>query len=156
MQAQLKQVGVQADVEPGDNQLVGSRVQSGDFDAVLWTFNTDPSPTGVKQNWSTEGITSGMNFLRYSNRGVDAELDSAGLAFDATGMKRHASRAFQRIIDDVPAIFLYDVTLVYAANRRIETAPMRVDEWWANLADWTVPPAKRIDRDRIGLTPAAR
>jgi hypothetical protein len=31
---------------------------------------------------------------------------------------------------------------------------MRVDEWWANLADWSIPPDKRIDRDRIGLTPA--
>ena len=25
---------------------------------------------------------------------------------------------------------------------------MRADEWWANLADWSIPPDKRIDRDQ--------
>jgi hypothetical protein len=44
--------------------------------------------------------------------------------------------------------------LVYGFNRRLTKAPMRTDEWWANLADWSVPPNKRIARDSIGLTPA--
>jgi hypothetical protein len=30
--------------------------------------------------------------------------------------------------------------------------PLRTDGWTMNLADWSIPPAKRIDRDRIGLT----
>jgi hypothetical protein len=68
-------------------------------------------------------------------------------------MKASASRAYQKIVDDAPAIWLYDVILVAALNRRIMTAPMRSDEWWANLADWSIPPDKRIDRDQIGLTP---
>ena len=68
-------------------------------------------------------------------------------------MKTYASRAFQKIIDDAPAIWLYDYVVVSGVNRRITTAPMRTDEWWANLADWSIPPDKRIDRDRIGLAP---
>jgi hypothetical protein len=71
-------------------------------------------------------------------------------------MKAYASRAFQKIIDDAPAIWLYDFVVVSGVNRRITTATMRTDEWWANLADWSIPPDKRIDRDRIGLTPAKR
>jgi hypothetical protein len=56
------------------------------------------------------------------------------------------------VINDAPAIFLYDLFVIQGLNRRIVTAPMRTDEWWANLADWTIPPDKRIDRDKIGLT----
>jgi len=156
MQAAFKQIGVQADIEQGDNQVVGAKTATGDFDAVLWTFSMDPSPSGVRQVWGTEGIASGVNLLRYSNKTVDAALDSAATSFDPKQTKRFTSRAFQKIIDDAPAIFLYDVTLVYAANRRITLAPTRPDEWWANLADWSIPADKRIDRDRIGLTTAQR
>jgi len=30
--------------------------------------------------------------------------------------------------------------------------PLRADGWWHGLADWSVNPSQRIDRDRIGLT----
>jgi len=66
-------------------------------------------------------------------------------------MRQHASRAFRQIIDDAPAIWLYDMVVVDAASRRINITGVRSDGWWANIADWTIPPDKRIDRDRIGL-----
>ena len=94
--------------------------------------------------------------MKYSNPKVDALLDSSASSFDPAKMKTYASRAFQQIIDDAPAIFLYDMTLTYAVNRRVTVAPLRTDEWWANLADWSIPPDKRIDRDRIGLGVASR
>lgn len=156
LQAAFKQIGVQVDVDEADYPVVGGKTMSGDFDAVLWTFNMDPSPSGIRQVWGTAGITNGLNALHYSNKTVDAALDSAASSRDPAQTKRFASRAFQQIIDDVPAIFLYDVTLVYAANRRITLGPTRTDEWWANLADWSIPADKRIDRDRIGLTTAQR
>jgi len=40
-------------------------------------------------------------------------------------------------------------------HRRIELRAMRADGWWSELADWSIPRDKRIDRDRIGLTPPA-
>jgi peptide/nickel transport system substrate-binding protein len=134
---------------------MASRIQSYDFDAAVLAYHPDPSPSGTKQYWSTAGIgAAGQNLLRYSNRTVDALLDSVSSSFDPAKMKTYASRAFQDIIDDAPAIWLYDFVVVTALNRRITTAPMRTDEWWANLGDWSIAPDKRIDRDRIGLTPS--
>ena len=66
-------------------------------------------------------------------------------------MKRYASRAFQQIIDDAPAIWLYDVSEIDAVNRRITVGPLRADGWWRTLAQWSIPPDKRIARDSIGL-----
>jgi peptide/nickel transport system substrate-binding protein len=154
LQEQFRRIGAQVDLDQVDGKTFIERQHAYAFDAILGGFSTDPSPSGSKQNWSTAGIgRAGQNSLRYSNRTVDALLDSATSAFDPARMKASASRAYQKIVDDAPAIWLYDVILVAALNRRIMTAPMRSDEWWANLADWSIPPDKRIDRDQIGLTP---
>jgi len=155
LQEQFRRVGVQVDLDQLDPNTYIARSQAYDFDAILHGYHPDPSPSGSKQMWSTGGIgAAGQNTLRYSNREVDALLDSVSSAFDPVKMKAYASRAFQKIIDDAPPIWLYDFVVVSGVNRRITTATMRTDEWWANLADWSIPPDKRIDRDRIGLTPA--
>ncbi len=155
LQDQLRKVGVQVDLDQLDGNTIVARVQAYDYDAVAWAYHPDPSPSGAKQYWSTAGIgAAGQNTLRYSNRAVDALLDSVSSSFDPAQMKTYASRAFQKIIDDAPAIWLYDYVVVSAVNRRFTTPPLRADVWWANLADWSIPPDKRIERDRIGLTPA--
>jgi len=157
LQDQFRKLGVQVDLDQLDPGAMQARVQGYDFDAVVAGYTPDPSPSGTKQFWSTAGIGSaGQNVLRYSNHAVDALLDSAASSLDPAKLKTYTSQAFQKIIDDAPAIWLYDFVVVSAVNRRITTAPMRVDEWWANLADWSIPPDKRIDRDRIGLTPGKR
>ncbi|MEP6494016.1 MAG: peptide ABC transporter substrate-binding protein [bacterium] len=150
LQEQFRKIGAQVDFDNLDPQAYLPRMFAGDFDAILGSYGTDPSVTGTKQNWGTAGI-GGQNFFRYSNHTVDALLDSATSAFDPAKMKTYSSRAFQTIIDDIPAIWLYDLLVVNAVNRRFDTAPTRADGWWANLADWSVAPNKRIDRDRIGL-----
>jgi ABC-type transport system substrate-binding protein len=86
---------------------------------------------------------------------VDAALDSAVASFDPAKAKAYAKRAFQQIADDAPAIWLYDVVYVSGVNRRLELPPPRVDGWHVNLADWSIPPGKRIERDRIGVGVAA-
>lgn len=155
LQGQLKKVGVQVDLDQLDPAAMQTRVQSYDFDAVITAYHPDPSPSGAKQYWSTAGIgAAGQNLLRYSNPAVDALLDSVSSSFDPAKMKSYASRAFQTVIDDAPAIWLYDYVVVSAVNRRITVPPLRTDEWWANLAEWSIPTDKRLDRDQIGLTPA--
>jgi peptide/nickel transport system substrate-binding protein len=155
LQEYFRKIGVQVDIEQTDFKTMLERQADGDFELYVASFSPDPSPSGTRQNWATTGIgPHGQNFLRYSNPRVDALLDSTTSTFDAAKMKSYASRAFQTIIDDVPAVFLYDITIIYAAHKRLNVAPMRLDEWWANLADWSVPPDKRIDRDGIGLRAA--
>jgi hypothetical protein len=87
---------------------------------------------------------------------VDAALDSSIASFDPAKAKAYASRAFQQIADDVPAIWLYDVIYVSGVNRRLEVPPLRSDGWHINLSDWSVPAAKRIDRDRIGVAASVK
>jgi peptide/nickel transport system substrate-binding protein len=151
LQEQFRKVGAEVDVVPIDGPAFLAARASGDFETTIDGFSPDPSPSGIKQSWATAGI-GGQNVLRYSNRAVDALLDSSTSSFDPAKTKQYVSRAFQHIIDDAPAIWLYDVLVIDAAHRRINVTGMRSDEWWAGIADWTIPADKRIDRDRIGLT----
>lgn len=159
LQEQFRRVGARVDVDIVEQAPFVERMQRGAFDAIMAGFNTDPGPSGMKQVWSTSGIgyipgkgISGQNMLRYSNPRVDAALDSASMMFDFQRAKSYAARASQMIIDDVPAIFLYDMVLTHAIHRRVKPTTLRADEWWADLADWSIAPDKRIDRDRIPLT----
>ena len=152
IQDQLRRVGAQVDLDELDAKTANERVFEHDFDAVLHGWNADPSPSGLEQNWGIAGIgPTGQNLLQFSNRHADALMDSASAEFDPAKAKAYAARAEQIIIDYAPAVWLYDFTSVDAVNRRITTAPFREDGWWVNLADWSIPPGKRIARDRIGL-----
>ncbi|HEY9225280.1 MAG TPA: ABC transporter substrate-binding protein, partial [Gemmatimonadaceae bacterium] len=153
MQEQLKKLGVGVDIDRIDFGALMAHQDKRDFDATMSSFTPDPSPSGLRQAWGSEGI-GGQNFLGYSNKQFDALLDSATSSFDPVKTKEYASRAFQIVNDDAPAIFLYDIVLLEGVHRRVTTANMRPDEWWANLADWSIPPDKRIERDRIGLAAA--
>ena len=160
LQEQFHRIGADAKLEQVDIQtflahIIPSGDRAGDFDTMVNAWQVDPSVGGSKQNWSTEGIgPEGQNWLLYSNKTVDAALDSAVAAFDPAKAKAYARRAFQQIADDVPGIWLYDVVYVAALNRRLDVPPLRVDSWTMNLADWSIPAAKRIDRDQIGLNPS--
>ena len=163
LQEQFHRIGAAASIDQVDNKTYLDRVvtngdHAGNFDTILNTFQPDPSVSGAKQNWSTEGIggPAGQNWMLYSNKTVDAALDSAVAAFDPAKAKSYSSRAFQQIVDDAPAIWLYDVVFVSGVNRRLAVPPLRTDGWQMNLADWSIPAAQRIDRDNIGLTPAKK
>jgi len=158
LQEQFHRVGAAVTIDQVDSKSYVERVipkgdRAGDFDTMLQAWQPDPSVGGAKQNWSTEGLgPAGQNWLLYSNKAVDAALDSSVASFDPAKAKAYASRAFQQIADDVPAIWLYDVIYVSGVNRRLAVPPLRLDGWTMNLADWSIPAAKRIDRDNIGLT----
>jgi hypothetical protein len=51
---------------------------------------------------------------------------------------------------------MYELPGLAGAHRRIRITGMRPDAWWADLANWSIPPDERIERDRIGLRSVAR
>jgi peptide/nickel transport system substrate-binding protein len=91
------------------------------------------------------------NELRYRSPRFDALADSALSAFDRELSRQLWGRAFQQIVNDAPAIWLYEPRPPVAVHTRFVMPPLRADGWWHGLADWSVDPSQRIDRDRIGL-----
>ncbi len=151
IQEALRHAGIAVDLDAAPFPAFFAKQTAGDFDAVLAAYSTDPNAGGAAQSWAAASrIPAGGNYLSYADPRFDALLDSATASFDPAAAKRYAARAYQVIADDVPAVWLYDVVSLGILNARFHVTTLRPDGWWEHLADWTVPPAARIGRDRIG------
>lgn len=155
IQEALRRVGILVRIDAVPFPVFIDQQTKGAFDLELPGFSTDPSAAGAAQNWGTAGVPpAGFNYGAYSDPRFDALLDSATASFDPAKAKAYASRAYQVVVDDAPAVWLYDVVSVGLISTRYRVTAFRPDGWWEHLADWTIPAADRIDRDRIGLAAA--
>jgi peptide/nickel transport system substrate-binding protein len=155
LQEAFRKVGASARIDESDYPAYAAKQVARSFDASMASYGTDPSVSGFKQSWGTEGIAKGgLNFPAYSNPTVDALLDSAITTFDPARTRSYARRAFEIIMDDAPGIWLYEPMTMAGLDKRIHTTAMRADGWWSGIADWWVPAAQRTARDKIGLRAA--
>jgi peptide/nickel transport system substrate-binding protein len=157
VQEQLKQAGVKVSVEQMDFSAFLAREIARDFDAVMGAWHMDPSPAGVRQMWGTAGSRGkdGSNYGGYESPVFDADVDSALASMDPARSRGYFRRAYETIVGDAPAVWIYEPKLAAAVHKRLEIPGRRADAWWAGLADWSVPPAARIPRDRLGLAARA-
>jgi peptide/nickel transport system substrate-binding protein len=147
LQEQYRLVGVRATPAVLENNAWSDAVDAHQFDAYLGGWQTSPGLVGLSQTWASRGVS---NAGRYANPTFDALLDSALTTFAPTASRRYWAQAFQQIVNDVPAVWLYEQRSPVAIHRRFITTPLRADGWYAGLADWRVDPMQRLDRDRIG------
>jgi peptide/nickel transport system substrate-binding protein len=140
LQAQLKALGVQVDVDAVESQVFGARLKKGDFDAALNVWRTDPSPATIRQVWAS-GKDVEANFGHYANASFDAALDTASVTFDAERRRALYRRAYQSIVDDAAAVWLFEPRNFAAINTRVAPVGMRADAWWAALPNWQVSEA---------------
>lgn len=151
LQEQLRRMGIRVQLEQLESSTEGDREARGTFDAALGSHTMPSSPDGMRETWGSHGIgKNGVNYGSYSNPRFDALLDSA-LRADSTEAREKFTSALAVINDDAPAIWLYEPLKILGVHRRIRTAEMRPDAWWFDLAEWYIPPAERLLRDRIPL-----
>ena len=153
LQEQFKAVGARMDIEQLEINAFQERQRTRRFDATMNAWQTDPTPSGLRQTWGTLGARArgGSNYGAYESPTFDAAVDSALAVLDPARARAHWQRAFQTIIDDAPAVWLFEPRMVAGAHRRIRLGYLRPDQWWVHLADWWIPARDRIGRDRVGL-----
>jgi len=143
LQAQYARIGVQIDVDGVEPPVFAQRLQTGDFDAVLNAWRDDPSPVGIRQVWGTPSPDQpGANFGGYSNPAFDALVDSAATASDMNTRRALMQRAYRLVVDDAPALWLYEPRNIAAIRADIEPVGVRPDAWLANVARWRVNAAR--------------
>jgi peptide/nickel transport system substrate-binding protein len=152
LQEQLRSLGIRSEVDAMEINAFVERMTQGNFDMLLGGLGTDPSRSGILQDWGTAFVPpAGRNFSRYSNPTFEALIDSAEKTFEPARASALYRRAYQTMVDDVPGVWLYDVVTVAGVHKRIRTEMKRPDGWFMDLAEWWIPDNERTARDRIGL-----
>lgn len=158
LQQQLSEIGAKVDIESVEFNAFLEKQRRRTFDAIFATWNVDPTPGSIRQTWSSAGIRSdeGSNFGSYSNPVFDALVDSGAAQMKPDAARGYFQRAYQTILDDAPAIWLYEPRFFAGAQKRLRLTGLRADGWWVKLPDWYIPAGERTARDSLGLTPRPR
>jgi peptide/nickel transport system substrate-binding protein len=150
LQEAFRTVGVQMEIDEVEPSVFQERVASGRFDAALFGWSTDPSPSsGLVQLWTRSGF-GGSNHLRYDNPAYDQLVERAtGGVVTRDQARATWRRAIEMLNDDAPAIFLFAPDNVAAIHSRVADVKIRPDSWWALVRTWRIPPDRLIDRDHV-------
>ena len=149
LQALYRAIGVKATPRVLDVNALITRIDAHDFDAYTGSWQTSPGLVGLRQTWSSTGTG---NAGRYASAAFDAAVDSALSTFDGQAARSYWSRAFQQIIDDAPAVWLYEQRMPVAVHRRFQIPPLHPTGWYRDLARWRIDPTQRIERDRLPVS----
>lgn len=149
LQEQFRGLGVRVEIDEVESTVLGQRITTGNFDAVILARNNDPSPSsGVVQTWTRAGFGRSNN-VRYHNPAFDRLIDRATAA-RTREQARAAWRGAMEIINaDAPAVFLFALDNVAAIHSRVDGVRIRPDSWAAYLRTWRIPSDRLIDRDRV-------
>ena len=149
IQEQLRLLGVAMVIERLDGQAFLAAQAAGRFDLTFGAWQTTPSPRGLRGTWgSTARPGWGVqNHGRYASETFDSAVQSGLEARDPAVTRREIRVAYQTIVDDAAAIWLYEPVLVAGVHRRFILPPWRPDGWWRTISEWHVETSQRLPRD---------
>jgi peptide/nickel transport system substrate-binding protein len=151
LQAMLRDVGARVELDHMELRAFQELLARKRWDAAMQAWRTDPTPSSVIQTWGIASIKDGVNFGSYESSAFDAAIDSATSSMDSRRAQEYYHRAYETIIADAPAIWLYEPLNAAGHHRRIKVASLRPDAWWTRIHEWYIPRNERIPRDNIGL-----
>jgi len=135
LQETWRTLGARVTVTAVDFPVFQERLGQGRFDTYLGAWLDEPSPRGLADQWTADGIGA-INYGRYVNPVFDSLFRRAA-QLGAVGPARAAWReALDTLNADAPAIFLYAPTNVAAASRRIEGLEVNPYSWLSGLPAW--------------------
>ncbi len=148
LQDQLRQLGIELDINELETTTWATRAAAGRFDSYLQSHVHDASPASVAESWSTAGI-GGFNYVAYSSSEFDRLVAEATSTSERETARARWKEALTVINGDSPAAWLYQPMLVAGLHDRLENVSIPWDEYWKSMWTWRVAPDKVIARDLI-------
>ncbi len=139
LQEQWRKLGADVRIEQLEPNAFGATMENRKFESLLNAWHIDPTPSSVREEWASSEIKrGGYNETSYRSPAFDAVIDSAVNEMNPTRSAELYRRAYKILIDDAPALWIYELRNVQGVSKRIHPVGIRPDAWWADLADWTV------------------
>jgi peptide/nickel transport system substrate-binding protein len=138
LQQGFRDAGVDLVIESLEFNALNARLGEGRFDAAMMAIGADRQPSGIRGVWGASAVrrAGGTNFGSYRSTEFNALLDSAGTTLDAAAARRLYRRAYDVVVNDAPAIWLYEPWNLSGVSAAITPVGVRPDGWWMQLAEW--------------------
>src|SRR5436853_905381 len=143
LQEQYRSLGAEVELDEVEPTVFAQRAAAGRFDALLISWNTDPTPTSsIAQTWTREGHGR-SNYLRYVNPAFDGLVERASAG---AGRRAATQRTWRQAIElrhqDAPAVLLFAPQSVAAVPRRGADGTNRPEPGLAPPRPRVLPPQR--------------
>jgi peptide/nickel transport system substrate-binding protein len=136
IQADLARLGVRVRPVQVEFTSLISRLESGDFESVIWAW-TEATKVDLTPLWAAPVGGAGTdNYLSYANPEVDRLIATAREETDTARAKALLVRAQQLIVQDQPATFLYEADQLVGVSRHLRGAEINAASVFFNAPDW--------------------
>lgn len=142
-----RRVGVEAELVEAEPATIGARKRRGEFDAVFdsWLHDLEPY-AAVRQRWTSAGLGA-ANVSSYVNAEYEALIEAAHREPDPARAIALWRQSLGVIVEDAPALFLFDFAPEVWIHRRFVDTALRSDSWLALIGRWRIDPAEALGRD---------
>ena len=135
MQEMWRRVGVRTTITTVDFPVFQERLAKGRFDAYMGAYLDEPSPRGLKDQWSRAGWAA-LNYGRYANPVFDTLIADASRASDVVRARTLWREAMDTLNADVPALFLYAPAHAAAVPKTFGRVVLDPYSWLHTLPEW--------------------
>lgn len=137
IQEAWRSAGVAATVTTVEFPVFQERLAKGRFDSYIGAYLDEPSPRGLKDQWTKAGWPA-LNYGHYANAVFDSLLTAASREEDANKARGLWREAMDTLNSDAPAIFLYSLANTAAVSRRLSDVEIDPYSWASGLRSWKV------------------
>jgi peptide/nickel transport system substrate-binding protein len=135
IQEAWRNAGMPATVTTVEFPVFQERLARGRFDSYIGAYLDEPSPRGLREQWTRAGWTA-LNYGHYGNPVFDSLLQAASFEESPGKAKGLWREAMDTLNADVPAIFLYSLSNIAAVSRRLEEVRIDPYSWISELRNW--------------------
>jgi peptide/nickel transport system substrate-binding protein len=135
LQEMWRAAGVRTTITTVDFAVFQERLGQGRFDAYMGAYLDEPSPRGLKDQWSRSGWGA-LNYGRYANPSFDSLLTAASRAADVESARSLWRQAMDTLNADAPALFLYAPAHRAAIPKEFGRVTIDPYSWLHTLPEW--------------------
>ncbi len=118
VQANLKVIGIDVDIQMVDDATLKSTCKAGTQDLYLWRWNEDSKVDFVYRDLFYTG--SGSNYHHYSNKRADELTDLVATEKDQDKRMQDGIELQKLLVEECPQVPLYIANLVIAYNKNLK------------------------------------
>jgi peptide/nickel transport system substrate-binding protein len=136
---QWRRAGIDVVIQPLEFGVFEQRTRAGEFEAMMFSWTMDPSPTIIAQFW---GRGAPENRGGYASARFDSLLGAAAASRSRAEALPRWHALLEHLNFDAPALFLMSPVNHAAVSNRFENVTIRPDSWLATVATWRLAPQR--------------